>query len=165
MPRLRLSFACCRYDRMEAIREGNVGVEGVDLTCITLKSGRDVFDRMVGGQEFDIALSEFDIAVAEFVCIGARAIDHRRCEIDADDMAGCTGFSTGYKAIISCAAAEIDHDVPLFDLGKFSGQPATEAEIGIWSIAFELAVVIGHDVVHISSAAAGATACSFVVSG
>ena len=49
MSRLRLTFACCRYDRMEAIREGAVTVEGVDLTCITLKSGRDVFDRMVGG--------------------------------------------------------------------------------------------------------------------
>src|SRR5215471_21488313 len=55
MSRLRLSFACCRYDRMEAIREGLVRPEGVELTCITLKSGRDVFDRMVGGREFAVA--------------------------------------------------------------------------------------------------------------
>jgi 4,5-dihydroxyphthalate decarboxylase len=65
MPRLPLTFACCRYDRMEAIREGLVEVEGVDLTCLTLKSGRDVFDRMVGGQEFDVA----ELSASEFVSL------------------------------------------------------------------------------------------------
>ena len=65
MPRLPLTFACCRYDRMEAIREGTVTVEGVDLTCLTLKSGRDVFDRMVGGQEFDVA----ELSASEFVSL------------------------------------------------------------------------------------------------
>ena len=65
MPRLPLTFACCRYDRMEAIREGPVEVEGVDLTCLTLKSGRDVFDRMVGGQEFDVA----ELSASEFVSL------------------------------------------------------------------------------------------------
>jgi len=53
--RLHLTFASCRYDRLEALRDGEVAVEGVDLTCITLKSGRHVFDRMVGGREFDVA--------------------------------------------------------------------------------------------------------------
>jgi 4,5-dihydroxyphthalate decarboxylase len=53
--RLPLTFASCRYDRLEAIRDGDVAVEGVELNCITLKSGRDVFDRMVGGREFDVA--------------------------------------------------------------------------------------------------------------
>jgi 4,5-dihydroxyphthalate decarboxylase len=52
---LPLTFASCRYDRLEAIRDGDVAVEGVALNCITLKSGRDVFDRMVGGREFDVA--------------------------------------------------------------------------------------------------------------
>jgi 4,5-dihydroxyphthalate decarboxylase len=68
VPRLRLSFACCRYDRMEAIREGSVAVEGVELTCLTLKSGRDVFDRMVGGQEFDIA----ELSASEFISLQGR---------------------------------------------------------------------------------------------
>lgn len=65
MPRLHLTFAGCRYDRMEAIREGLVTVEGVDLTCLTLKSGRDVFDRMVGGQEFDVA----ELSASEFISL------------------------------------------------------------------------------------------------
>ena len=63
--RLPLTFACCRYDRMEAIREGVVTVEGVDLNCLTLKSGRDVFDRMVGGQEFDVA----ELSASEFISL------------------------------------------------------------------------------------------------
>src|SRR5262245_20696468 len=50
---------------MEAIREGAVTVEGVDLTCITLKSGRDVFDRMVGGGEFDVA----ELSASEFISL------------------------------------------------------------------------------------------------
>jgi 4,5-dihydroxyphthalate decarboxylase len=65
MSRLRLTFAACRYDRLETIREGSVTVEGVDLTCLTLKSGRDVFDRMVGGQEFDVA----ELSASEFISL------------------------------------------------------------------------------------------------
>jgi 4,5-dihydroxyphthalate decarboxylase len=63
--RLRLTFASCRYDRLEAIRDGDVVVEGVDLTCLTLKSGRDVFDRMVGGREFDVA----ELSASEFISL------------------------------------------------------------------------------------------------
>ena len=65
MSRLHLTFASCRYDRLEAIRDGDVAVEGVDLTCITLKSGRDVFDRMVGGREFDVA----ELSASEFISL------------------------------------------------------------------------------------------------
>ena len=68
MSRLQLTFACCRYDRMEAIREGIVRPEGVDLTCITLKSGRDVFDRMVGGSEFDVA----ELSASEFISLNGQ---------------------------------------------------------------------------------------------
>jgi 4,5-dihydroxyphthalate decarboxylase len=63
--RLRLNFAACRYDRLEALREGSVAVEGVDLNCITLRSGREVFDRMVGGREFDIA----ELSASEFISL------------------------------------------------------------------------------------------------
>jgi 4,5-dihydroxyphthalate decarboxylase len=50
---------------MEAIRDGDVAVEGVDLNCITLKSGRDVFDRMVGGREFDVA----ELSASEYISL------------------------------------------------------------------------------------------------
>jgi hypothetical protein len=38
MSRLALTFACCRYDRMDAIREGDVVPAGLTLNCITLSS-------------------------------------------------------------------------------------------------------------------------------
>ena len=68
MSRLSLTFACCRYDRMEAIREDAVAIEGIDLNCITLRSGREVFDRMVGGQEFDVA----ELSASEFISLAGR---------------------------------------------------------------------------------------------
>src|SRR6266849_950250 len=68
MSRLPLTFACCRYDRMEAIREGAIAIEGIDLHCMTLRSGREVFDRMVGGQEFDVA----ELSASEFISLMGR---------------------------------------------------------------------------------------------
>src|ERR1700742_2105826 len=65
MPRLHLTFGSCRYDRVEAIRDGDVVPEGIDLTVITLPSGRNVFDRMVGGLEFDIA----ELSASEFISL------------------------------------------------------------------------------------------------
>ena len=65
MSRLPLTFASCRYDRLEAVRDGDVTVEGVELNCITLKSGRDVFDRMVGGREFDVA----ELSASEYISL------------------------------------------------------------------------------------------------
>jgi len=53
---------------MEAIREGVVPIEGIDLNCITLRSGREVFDRMVGGQEFDVA----ELSTSEFISLMGR---------------------------------------------------------------------------------------------
>ena len=72
MSRLPLSFACCRYDRIEAIRDGDIRIEGIDLNCITLQSGRDVFDRMVGGNEFDVA----ELSASEYISL-AGAGDRR----------------------------------------------------------------------------------------
>jgi hypothetical protein len=34
--RLRLTFACGRYDRMEALRTGEVTVEGIDLNYLAI---------------------------------------------------------------------------------------------------------------------------------
>ena len=68
MSRLALTFACCRYDRTEAIREGDVVPEGIELNCVTLRSGREIFDRMVGGREFDVA----ELSASEFISLAAR---------------------------------------------------------------------------------------------
>src|SRR5947209_12562049 len=53
---------------MDAIREEDVVPAGLTLTCITLKSGREIFDRMVGGQEFDVA----ELSSSEFISLKGR---------------------------------------------------------------------------------------------
>jgi 4,5-dihydroxyphthalate decarboxylase len=53
--RLRLTFACGNYDRMAALRAGDVAVEGIDLNYLAIDEPREIFDRMGGRQEFDVA--------------------------------------------------------------------------------------------------------------
>jgi 4,5-dihydroxyphthalate decarboxylase len=63
MSRLRLTFACGKYDRTEALRSGEVTVEGIDLNYIAIEAPREVFDRMGGGEEFDAA----EFSASEFI--------------------------------------------------------------------------------------------------
>ncbi len=68
MSRLRLSFACGKYDRMEALRTGEIAVEGVDLNYLAIEAPREIFDRMGGGEEFDAA----EFSASEFIGRTAR---------------------------------------------------------------------------------------------
>jgi len=63
MQRLNLTFACGRYDRTVALRTGEVAVEGIDLNYLPIEAPREIFDRMVGGQEFDLS----ELSAAEFI--------------------------------------------------------------------------------------------------
>lgn len=65
MSRLPLSFACGPYDRMEAIRYGLIEVEGIDLHFVPIQAPREIFDRMVGGREFDIS----ELSLAEYIAM------------------------------------------------------------------------------------------------
>jgi 4,5-dihydroxyphthalate decarboxylase len=55
MAKLKLTFACGLYDRMVPLHTGEVQAEGIDLNFIVNDSPRDIFDRMGGGQEFDLS--------------------------------------------------------------------------------------------------------------
>jgi 4,5-dihydroxyphthalate decarboxylase len=68
MPRLKLTYASCKYDRIEALRSGEVEPEGIDLNVIVFPSGRQIFDRMVGGQEFDAS----ELSASEFISLAGR---------------------------------------------------------------------------------------------
>ncbi len=65
MARLPFTLACCHYDRTEALRSGAVEVEGLDLNFLTLGHGREIFDRMVGGLEFDAS----ELSISEFISL------------------------------------------------------------------------------------------------
>jgi 4,5-dihydroxyphthalate decarboxylase len=63
MAKLKMTFACGPYDRMEALRTGEVTPEGIDLEFIAIRSPRQIFDRMAGKQEFDAS----ELSYSEFV--------------------------------------------------------------------------------------------------
>lgn len=63
MSRLKLTFACGIYDRMDALRTGEVAVEGIDLNYLAIESPREIFDRMGGAAEFDAA----EFSASEFI--------------------------------------------------------------------------------------------------
>ena len=120
MSRLRLTFACCRYDRMEAIREGAVTVEGVDLACITLKSGRDVFDRMVGGSEFDVA----ELSASEFISLTGKG-DRRFVALPVFPS---RVFRHGYVFVNTNAGIDTPKDLE----GKRVGLPLYTQTAAVW---------------------------------
>jgi 4,5-dihydroxyphthalate decarboxylase len=63
MAKLKLSFACALYDRMQALYTGEVQPEGIELNFMAIEEPRPIFDRMSGGQEFDVA----EYSSSEFV--------------------------------------------------------------------------------------------------
>lgn len=64
--RLRLSFACGAYDRVQPLLDGTVQPEGIELTHVTLPP-EETFWRMLRQREFDVAeasLSSFAVTLA-----------------------------------------------------------------------------------------------------
>jgi 4,5-dihydroxyphthalate decarboxylase len=54
MSNLRLSFACGPYDRTQALRDGTIRPEGIDLTYVALQPA-EIFWRMLQYKEFDVS--------------------------------------------------------------------------------------------------------------
>ncbi len=61
----RITFACGPYDRMDALRTGEVKPEGIDLDFLCIKSPREIFDRMGQKREFDAS----EMSSSEFVTL------------------------------------------------------------------------------------------------
>jgi 4,5-dihydroxyphthalate decarboxylase len=119
--RLPLTFASCRYDRLEAIRDGEVVVEGVDLNCITLKSGRDVFDRMIGGREFDVA----ELSASEYISLHGAG----DCPFVAIPVFPSRVFRHGYVFINTRAGIRTPKDLE----GRRVGLPLYTQTAAIWA--------------------------------
>ena len=65
--RIRLTLACGRYDRTQALIDGRVRPEGVELNYIALRPG-ETFWRQLNHQEFDaseMSLSSYTILRSE----------------------------------------------------------------------------------------------------
>lgn len=55
MSRLPLSFCTGPYDRMAAIFDGSISIDGVDLIPMAVQQPMEIFARMLQNQEFDIS--------------------------------------------------------------------------------------------------------------
>ena len=67
MSKVPLTFACGLYDRMLPLYTGEVAVEGVDLNFLVDDNPRNIFDRMAGAREFDVAEFSSSEFVSRFV--------------------------------------------------------------------------------------------------
>ena len=65
MPKLKLSFCTGPYDRMAAIFDGTVAIDGVELNAFPVQQPMEIFARMLRNDEFDI--SEMSLAHCFFL--------------------------------------------------------------------------------------------------
>jgi 4,5-dihydroxyphthalate decarboxylase len=67
MAHLRLNFACGPYDRTQALRDGTINPEGIELNYLTMQPA-EIFWRMLQFKEFDaseMSLSNYTTLVSE----------------------------------------------------------------------------------------------------
>ena len=120
MSRLPLTFASCKYDRMEALRSGDVAADGIDLDMRVFKAGREIFDRMVGGREFDVA----ELSASEFISLAGRG----DCPFVALPVFPSRVFRHGYIFVNTRAGIQAPKDLE----GKRIGVPLYTQTAAIW---------------------------------
>src|SRR5499433_1044929 len=120
MALLRLTFASCRYDRMEALRTGDVKAEGIDLDMIVFESGREIFDRMVGRREFDLA----ELSSSEFISLMGRG----DCPFVALPVFPSRIFRHGYIFVNTRAGIRAPKDLE----GRRVGLPLYTQTAALW---------------------------------
>jgi 4,5-dihydroxyphthalate decarboxylase len=120
MPRLSLTYASCKYDRIEALRSGEVQVEGVDLNLMVFPSGRQIFDRMVGGQEFDAS----ELSASEFISLMGRG----DCAFVAIPVFPSRVFRHGYLFVNKRSGIRTPKDLE----GRRVGLPLYTQTAAIW---------------------------------
>lgn len=55
MANLKMTFACNPYDRIEPLRDGRVKAEGIDIEVVSNLPPRELFDRFMQSDDFDMA--------------------------------------------------------------------------------------------------------------
>jgi 4,5-dihydroxyphthalate decarboxylase len=64
MTRQSLTFACGVYDRTVSLFAHEVEPEGIDLQYLAIDDPREIFDRMAGGESFDLS----EMSLSEYIC-------------------------------------------------------------------------------------------------
>jgi 4,5-dihydroxyphthalate decarboxylase len=105
---------------MEALRCGDVQPEGIDLKMIMFSAGREIFDRMVGAHEFDVA----ELSASEFISLTGRG----DCPFVALPVFPSRVFRHGYIFVNTRAGIRTPKDLE----GKRVGVPLYTQTAAIW---------------------------------
>ena len=70
MTNLQVTMACGPYDRLQALKEGIIKPEGIDLRYIEIQSPPEIFARMLKTHSFDIA----EMSSAHYITMKSRVI-------------------------------------------------------------------------------------------
>ena len=113
---------------------------------------------------FDVAFDEFHILKAEFGIVFTGFLQHGIGKINADHPTGFPHEGSGNKTIVTCSASQIEHTVALVDGRKLGRNAASQSQIGIFMIPFQLAVVFTeYGIIDRRTTPANAAAGSFVL--
>jgi 4,5-dihydroxyphthalate decarboxylase len=132
MSKLKLTFACGPYDRMEALHYNRIAVEGIDLNYLEIQAPREIFDRMVGDRAFDMS----ELSLAEHVAMTAKGDS----PFVALPVFPSKAFRHGFICINKHAGIKEPKDLA----GKRIGVPLFTMTAAIW-IRGDLANVYGVD--------------------
>jgi len=132
MSKLKLTFACGPYDRMEALHYNRIAVEGIDLNYLEIQAPREIFDRMVGDRAFDMS----ELSLAEHVAMTAKG----NSPFVALPVFPSKAFRHGFICINKHAGINEPKDLA----GKRIGVPLYTMTAAIW-IRGDLANVYGVD--------------------
>ena len=111
MSKLQLSFACGLYDRMQPLYTGEVKPAGIDLNFIAIDQPRPIFDRMSGGEEFDVA----EYSSSEYV----QRFANKECPFVAIPVFPSIAFRLGFIAVNRKSGIKTPRDLE----GKRVGVP------------------------------------------
>jgi 4,5-dihydroxyphthalate decarboxylase len=120
MNRLDLVFACGKYDRTEALCSGEVVVEGINLNYISIDTPREIFDRMGGELEFDVA----EFSSSEFIS----RMGSGNCPFVALPVFPSRAFRHGFIFINSRSGIRRPRDLE----GRRIGTPLYTQTAAIW---------------------------------
>ena len=121
MAKLQLSFACGLYDRMQPLYTGEVTPDGIDLNFIAIDQPRPIFDRMSGGEEFDVS----EYSLSEF----SQRFTRKECPFVAIPVFPSIAFRMGYIAINKKSGIKTPRDLE----GKRIGVPLYTMTAAIFS--------------------------------
>ena len=117
---IKLNFACGLYDRMLRLYTGEVQPEGIDLTFTALDEPRDIFDRMAGKNEFDIA----EMSSSEYIS----RFDAKQCPFVALPVFASRVFRHGFIFVNRKAGIHTPKDLA----GKRIGVPLYTMSAAVW---------------------------------